>query len=81
MANILEDEGARQAVGVLEEGTVLASVLNETLEPDVRGVQVVIGGEGRWEDLRECTMILARYGDLEQLSGTVAVIGTTRLTS
>ena len=79
LANILEDEGARQAVGVLEEGTVLASVLNETLEPDVRGVQVVIGGEGRWEDLRECTMILARYGDLEQLSGTVAVIGPTRM--
>jgi heat-inducible transcriptional repressor len=79
LANILEDEGARQAVRVLEEGAVLASVLNETLDPDVRGVQVVIGGEGRWEDLKECTMILARYGELEQLSGTVAVIGPTRM--
>ncbi len=79
LANILEDEGARQAVRVLEEGAVLASVLKETLDPDVRGVQVVIGGEGRWEDLKECTMILARYGELEQLSGTVAVVGPTRM--
>jgi heat-inducible transcriptional repressor len=79
LANILEDEGARQAVRLLEEGTVLASVLNETLDPDVRGVQVVIGGEGRWEDLKECTMILARYGEVDQLSGTVAVVGPTRM--
>ncbi len=79
LANILEDEGARQAVRVLEEGAMLASVLNETLEADVQGVQVVIGGEGRWEDLKECTMILARYGELAQLSGTVAVVGPTRM--
>lgn len=79
IANIIEDEGTRQAVRVLEEGTILASVLNESLEPAVSGVQVVIGGEGRWEDLKECTMILARYGELEQLSGTVAVVGPTRM--
>ncbi|MCI0395376.1 MAG: heat-inducible transcriptional repressor HrcA [Chloroflexi bacterium] len=79
LANILEDEGARQAVRVLEEGTYLADVLSETLEPSVTGVQVVIGGEGRWEELRDCTMILARYGVLEQLSGAVAVLGPTRM--
>ena len=41
LANLIEDEGTRQAVRVLEEGTYLASVLTETLEPETRGVQVV----------------------------------------
>jgi heat-inducible transcriptional repressor len=79
LANIIEDEGTRQAVRVLEEGSYLASVLTETLEPDARGVQVVIGGEGRWEELRDCTMILARYGAIGQLTGAVAVLGPTRM--
>jgi heat-inducible transcriptional repressor len=79
IANLLEDKGTRQAVRVLEEGTFLTSVLTETLEPTVRGVQVVIGGEGRWEELRECTMIVARYGEIEHLSGAVAVLGPTRM--
>ena len=26
------------------------------------GVQVVIGGEGRWEELKHCKLILSRYG-------------------
>ena len=79
LENIIEDEGTRQAVRVLEEGAFLATVLSETLEPNSGGVQVVIGGEGRWEELKDCTMILARYGALGQLSGTVAVLGPTRM--
>lgn len=79
LSNILEDEGARQAVRVLEEGSLLSRVLADTLEPGVGGVQVVIGGEGRWEELRECSMILARYGEFEHLSGAVAIFGPTRM--
>ncbi len=79
LVNIVEDEGARQAVRVLEEGSYLADVLAETLATGASGVQVVIGGEGRWEELRDCTMILARYGQLEELSGAVAVLGPTRM--
>jgi len=79
LVNIVDDEGARQAVRVLEEGSYLANVLSETLESGASGVHVVIGGEGRWEELKECTMILARYGQMEQLSGAVAVLGPTRM--
>jgi len=78
LMNIVEDEGTRQAVRVLEERTLLASVLSET-KMDTRGVQVVIGGEGRWEELRECSLILSRYGVMDEFSGTVAVIGPTRM--
>ena len=77
--NLVEDEGTRHAVRILEERTLLANVLTETQPPSASGVQVVIGGEGRWEELRDCTIILSRYGVEEQFSGTVAVIGPTRM--
>jgi heat-inducible transcriptional repressor len=79
LMNLIEDEATRQAVRVLEERTLLANVLTETQPPDASGVQVVIGGEGRWEELRDCTIILSRYGVEEQFTGTVAVIGPTRM--
>lgn len=79
LANIVDHRGVLQAVRVFEEGSFLAKVLAEALEPDSNGVQVVIGGEGRWEELKDCTMILARYGEIDQLSGAVAVLGPTRM--
>jgi len=79
LVNILDDEGTRQAIRVLEERTLLASVLSETQAQGSEGVQVVIGGDGRWEELRDCTMILSRYGVSDSLYGTVAVVGPTRM--
>jgi len=79
LANIVDDEGARQAVRVLEERSLLSSVLMETLTPEVSGVQVVIGGEGRWEELKDCAIIVSRYGLEQQLAGVVAVVGPTRM--
>jgi heat-inducible transcriptional repressor len=78
LMNIVDDAGTRQAVRVLEERTLLANVLAET-QTSQGGVQVVIGGEGRWEELKECSIILSRYGVADQFSGTVAVIGPTRM--
>ncbi len=54
-------------------------MISEALVPESSGVQVVIGGEGRWEDLKDCTVIMARYGVPDDFSGTVAVIGPTRM--
>jgi heat-inducible transcriptional repressor len=79
LANILEDEGARQAVRVLEERSLLSNVLSETLTPEATGVQVVIGGDGRWEELKDCAIIVSRYGQEQQLAGVVAVVGPTRM--
>ena len=78
LMNIVDDAGTRQAVRVLEERTLLANVLEET-QTTQSGVQVVIGGEGRWEELKDCSIILSRYGVIDQFSGTVAVIGPTRM--
>lgn len=79
LANLLDDEGARQAVRVLEERPLLADVISQVLDPDTTGVKVVIGGEGRWEELRDCTIILSRYGVSDQLTGELAVLGPTRM--
>ena len=79
IVNLIEDEGTRAAIRVLEERSLLANVISQAQLPDVSGVQVMIGGEGRWEELKECTLILARYGVAEDLTGTVAVIGPTRM--
>lgn len=79
LSNILDDEGTRQAVRVIEERSLLADVVGEVLEPEQRGVQVVIGGEGRWEELKHCTLIVSRYGVDSELSGEVAVLGSMRM--
>lgn len=84
LANLLDDAGARQAVRLLEERTLLADVISEVLNADgkdagTNDVRVVIGGEGRWEELRDCSIILSRYGASEQLVGELAVLGPTRM--
>lgn len=79
VVNLLENEGTRQAVRVLEERTLLADVLSQAADPGAGGVQVIIGGEGRWEELKECTVIVSRYGVTEDLSGELAVLGPTRM--
>lgn len=79
LMNIVENEDTRQAVRVLEERTLLARVIAEAQSVQDQGVQVVIGGEGRWEELKQCAIIMSRYGMVEEFSGTVAVIGPTRM--
>jgi heat-inducible transcriptional repressor len=70
---------ARNALRVLEEHHLLEEVLNEALGPGIGGVQVLIGGEGRWESLRHCSVVLARYGIADHATGAVGVLGPTRM--
>jgi heat-inducible transcriptional repressor len=42
-------------------------------------VRVVIGGEGRWEELRSCSMVLVRYGVTGFATGALGVVGPTRM--
>lgn len=70
---------ARQALRVLEERSFLEEVLANVLSPNIGGVQVVIGGEGAWEDLKECTMVVTRYGAPGFATGALGVLGPTRM--
>lgn len=74
-----DSDSLRQALRLLEERTFLEEVLSEALTPNEEGVQVVIGAEGPWQDLKDCSMILARYGTPGFATGAVAVLGPTRM--
>ncbi|MBZ0285597.1 MAG: heat-inducible transcriptional repressor HrcA [Anaerolineae bacterium] len=73
--NSQNSEGAQQAVRVFEERAFLNMILSEMLTPIINNVQVVIGGEGRWEELKHLSMVLSRYGIPGQVSGAVGVLG------
>jgi heat-inducible transcriptional repressor len=74
-----EPESARDALRLLGEQTLLEDVLTRALQPSVGGVQVVIGGEGAWGELRNWSMVLARYGAAGYATGAVGVVGPTRM--
>ena len=75
-----DTETARTALRVLEEQPFLEDLLNRTvLNNGGEGVQILIGGEGNWEELRDCSMVLARYGAPGLLTGAMGVIGPMRM--
>jgi heat-inducible transcriptional repressor len=71
---------ARNALRILEERSLLEDLLTRTvLTTGVGGVQVLIGGEGTWEELRDCSMVLARYGAPGLATGALGVLGPIRM--
>jgi heat-inducible transcriptional repressor len=75
-----ESETARKALRVLEERSMLEDLLSRTvLTSGMDDVQVLIGGEGTWEDLRDCSMVLGRYGAPGLITGALGVLGPTRM--
>ena len=85
LANVLAQpefagsEAARPALRLLEERGFLDEVLAHVLSPNINGVQVMIGGEGEWEELRDCSMVLTRYGAPGFAIGALGVLGPTRM--
>lgn len=75
-----EVETARRALRILEERPLLEDLISRTvLNSEMGGVQVLIGGEGTWEELRECSVVLARYGRPGLATGTLGVVGPIRM--
>jgi heat-inducible transcriptional repressor len=75
-----ESESARKALRVLEERSMLEDLLSRTvLTSGMDDVQVLIGGEGTWEDLRDCSIVLGRYGAPGLATGALGVLGPTRM--
>jgi heat-inducible transcriptional repressor len=75
-----EAEMARKALRIFEESSLLEDLLARTvLTSGVGGVQVLIGGEGTWEELRDCSIVLSRYGAPGLATGAVGVLGPTRM--
>jgi heat-inducible transcriptional repressor len=74
-----DSDSARSALRLFEEHAFLDDVLVSVLSPSIGGVQVVIGGEGAWEELKECSIVLSRYGSPGSATGAVGVLGPTRM--
>jgi len=72
-------DSARQALRVLEERSYLEEFLAKAMSPHVGGVQVVIGGENAWQELKDCSMVLARYGVAGYSTGAMGVLGPQRM--
>lgn len=72
-------EGAQQIVRVVEERALLNMILAELLSPFVNDVQVLIAGNGRWEELNQLSLVFSRYGIAGQSTGAVGVVGPTNM--
>ena len=74
------NDDARRALRVLEERSLLQEVLERTAaNSSIGGVQVIIGGEGTWEELRPFSMVLGRYGKPGLATGSLGVLGPLRM--
>jgi heat-inducible transcriptional repressor len=87
MTNVLTEpeysssDDARKALRVLEERSVLRDLLARTVlaSGTTGGVQVLIGGEGTYEELRSSSLVLARYGVPGMATGALGVLGPMRM--
>ena len=64
-------------IDILEQRTLSNAIPIRQLGQD--GISVVIGEENTHESLRECSVVVARYGIAGGPSGVVAVLGPTRM--
>jgi heat-inducible transcriptional repressor len=75
-----DSDSARRALKLLEERSTLQDLLaRNTLHSSVGGLQVLIGAEGGWEELSQCSIVLARYGVPGLATGTLGVLGPMRM--
>ncbi len=71
-------EKMEKVVGILEQPGYLESILAE-IGLSYSGVQVIIGGEGRWPQISDFSLVLARYGLARHLEGVVGLVGPMRM--
>jgi heat-inducible transcriptional repressor len=75
-----ESDDARRALKLFGEPATLQELLaRTTTNSNIGGLQVLIGGEGEWDELRQCSMVIARYGVPGMATGTLGVLGPMRM--
>ncbi|MBE0682016.1 MAG: heat-inducible transcription repressor HrcA [Anaerolineales bacterium] len=71
---------ARKTLKLFEERATLQDLLaRTTTNSNIGGLQVLIGGEGELDELRQCSMVIARYGVPGMATGTLGVLGPMRM--
>lgn len=72
-----EGDNVRRIVQVLEERSWLEELVTQYAHAG--DIHVVIAGDGRFAELRDISIVLARYGVIDQATGVVGVIGPLRM--
>lgn len=71
---------ARKSLRILEERSLLQDLVARTSAGNTQGgVQVLIGGEGTWDELRQWSLVLGSYGMPGLATGTLGVLGPLRM--
>jgi heat-inducible transcriptional repressor len=73
----VEGDNVRRIVQVFEEQSLLEQVVNEYA--DSGDIHVVISGNGRFAELRDMSLVLARYGVIDHATGLLGVVGPLRM--
>jgi heat-inducible transcriptional repressor len=69
-------ETVRSVLGILEQQYVVVTMLRDVLD---RGLSVAIGTEHGVRPLAECAVVVAPYGVSGEDTGTIGVLGPTRM--
>lgn len=72
-----QQAGIQQVIRALEERRLVDQLVGEALQSG--GVQIIIGGEGKWEEFSEVGIVLARYGINDEITGAMGVLGPVRM--
>ena len=76
----IESDDARKALKMIEERTLLQDLITRSgFKDQTNGVQVLIGGEGTWDEFKQMSIILAKYGLPGVATGTLGVFGPIRM--
>jgi heat-inducible transcriptional repressor len=70
-------DGIHQVVRAIEERRFVEQLVTEVLQHG--GVKIIIGGEGKWEELSEVGIVIARYGVDDEIVGAMGVLGPVRM--
>lgn len=75
-----DSEEARKTLKVFGERSMLQNVIARSIQNGDEGsVQVLIGGDISWEELKHCSIIMSKYGAPGVAFGTVGVLGPVRM--
>jgi heat-inducible transcriptional repressor len=72
------NERVRKVMEVLEQQNRFLPALSSHLRT-TDGVQIIIGSENEWDDMKDVSMVVARYGQEGKIGGILGVIGPTRM--
>lgn len=72
-----EQNRIRQVMEEMERNHILPVLASHL--PSSEGVQIIIGGENQWDEMKDVSLVVARYGQEGKVGGLLGVVGPTRM--